>query len=82
MGWELAGCEATLLREIAEPSARRRDVAQTYALALRSGEAPRVDWAAVNRAIVARWSRSALEWIKRQAHSGRCFESPESHGGE
>lgn len=68
---ELCDCTATLLREIAMPEMKRSDVAQTYALAMRSSE--KTDWASVNRAIIARWSVSALDWIKRQAHSGRCF---------
>ena len=82
-GWRilLADCENQLLREIAEPCLKRRDVAQTYRLAMESvrdeGE-PReaVDWAKVNRAIVARWSTSGLTWIKTQAHSGKCFTPP------
>jgi hypothetical protein len=69
--FELADCTGTLLREIAEPSSKRRDIAKTYALALRSSEA--TDWKAVNAAIIARWSVSALNWIKEQAHSGKCF---------
>jgi hypothetical protein len=28
----------------------------------------------VNGAIIERWSLHALEWIKTQAHSGRCFD--------
>jgi hypothetical protein len=71
---ELAGCERVLLEEIAEPQFKRRDVAKTYALALRSSERDRVDWGKVNRAIIARWSFHALNWIKEQAHSGKCFE--------
>lgn len=70
---ELANCESTLLREIAEPSWTRRLVAQTYALALRSSERGKVDWKKVNQAIVERWSLSALNWIKRQAWSGKCW---------
>ena len=68
---ELADCEATLLREIADGTLRQRDIAQTYALALRSSEP--VDWRKVNHAIVARWSFSGLERIKTLAWSGRCF---------
>ena len=68
----LANCTQTLMNEIAEPTMRRRDIAQTYLLAMRSPET--VDWSLVNRAIIARWSRSGLIWIKRQAHSGKCFE--------
>jgi len=65
--FELVDCEGTLLREIADPVFKRADVAQTYGLALVSGERDRVDWAKVNRAIVARWSVYALNWIKTRA---------------
>ena len=68
---ELGNCTDTLLREIADPKLYRRDVAQTYRLAMQSREA--TDWPRVNRAIIARWSVSALEYIKAQAWSGRCF---------
>ena len=71
---ELAACTNTLLREIAEPTLKRRDVAKTYRFALQSSE--ETDWKAVNAAIVARWSLSALNYIKEQAHSGKCFDSP------
>lgn len=70
--FELAGCTQTLLDEIANKEMKRRDVAKTYALAIRSSE--KTDWAKVNAAIVARWSKSALLWIKEQAWSGKCFE--------
>lgn len=73
MTFELMDCTNVLLREIAMPEMKRKDVAQTYALALRS-TAP-TDWGAVNKAIIARWSFSALNWIKKQAHSGKCFET-------
>jgi hypothetical protein len=69
--FELTACTATLLREIALPEMKRRDVAKTYALAMRSSDP--TDWGAVNRAIIARWSVSALNWIKEQAHSGKCW---------
>ena len=68
---ELACCTRVLLDEISDSAMKRRDVAQTYALALRSSEL--TDWAAVNRAIFGRWSRSGLEWIKAQAWGGKCF---------
>lgn len=71
---ELADCERTLMEEIDNPHLHRKDVAQTYALTLRSSERDKVDWKKVNAAIISRWSLSALEWIKRQAHSGKCFE--------
>ncbi len=68
---ELANCTENLLSEIAAPEMKRRDVARTYALAMRSSEP--TDWKRVNAAIMERWSRAALEWIKQQAHSGKCF---------
>lgn len=71
---EIFNAGAMLLHQIAEPRATRRDVAKTYAMALRSPEA--TDWPGVNRAIIARWSSHALLFIKRQARSGKCFEAP------
>jgi len=59
---ELAACTQTLLQEIESREFTRDSVAKTYRLAMASSEA--VDWARVNRAIVARWSLSALEYIK------------------
>lgn len=57
--------ERVLLEEIADPALKREDIALTYSLAFRS---PRqVNWAKVNRAIMKRWSVSALEWIKKRA---------------
>ena len=69
---ELANCTTTLLQEIADNRMKRRNVAKTYALALKSSEP--TDWSAVNAAIIQRWSRSGLEWIKRMAWSGKAFE--------
>ncbi len=74
---EMADCEATMLREIAEPSCKRKDVAKSYALSLRSSERRQIDWLKVNSAIVERWSFSALVWIKRQAWSGKCWNYEE-----
>lgn len=68
---EIFHATATLFHQIAEPRATRLDVAKTYAMAVRSPEA--TDWAAVNKAIIARWSVHALLFIKRLAHSGQCF---------
>jgi hypothetical protein len=63
---ELTDAEGQLLAEIADPKMTRRQVALTYGLAVR-GDQSRVDWPKVNRAIVARWSPSALDWIKKFA---------------
>jgi hypothetical protein len=56
--------QAQLLEEIANPAMKRLDVAKTYRLILHSGDIERVNWRAVNAAIIERWSVSALEWIK------------------
>lgn len=70
---ELAQCEQTMLGEIADPRMKRRDVAKTYALAMKSSECDTIDWSLVNRAIVDRWSPYALEFIKGLAWSGKAF---------
>jgi len=67
----LCDAENMLLREIANSKTRRRDVAQTYRLAMESGEC--INWEKVNTSICERWSTSGLIWIKKQAHSGKCF---------
>ena len=64
---ELANCENALLQEIGDKHFKRRDIAKTYWLAIRSSERDSINWAKVNQAIIARWSISALEWIKTQA---------------
>lgn len=62
---EITHCTQTLLAEIAMPEATRDSVGVTYELALASSEA--TDWPTVNRAIMERWSRSGLEYVKRVA---------------
>jgi len=49
----------------------QKQIAQTYALALRSEE--EVDWKQINTLIIERWSISGLERIKQMAWSGSCF---------
>ena len=71
MNIELACCTSTLLSEIEHKELKRNDIAKTYALALRSSET--TDWAKVNAAIIKRWSRSGLVFIKESAWSGKCF---------
>ncbi len=53
MTFELEGTTQTLLDEIAEPKAIRSD--------------EMTDWGVVNKAIMERWSRSALIYIKTLA---------------
>lgn len=61
----LCNCENVLLEEIANPDMKRKDIALTYGLALVSGE--EIDWPTVNGAIIGRWSRSGLLFIKKEA---------------
>lgn len=56
--------EQTVEGEIAA-GAKRQDVAETYALALRY--CPGADFKRINTAILNRWSVSALRWIKERA---------------
>jgi hypothetical protein len=73
---EMSNCENTLLNEIGNTHFKRKDIAKTYRLAMQSSECQNnlIDWRKVNEAIVARWSFSALNWIKEQAWSGKCFQ--------
>lgn len=64
-------CIELIIKSELKSGLRQRDIAKTYALALRSSW--QTDWARVNRMIIARWSRSGLERIKKMAHSGACF---------
>ena len=71
MKTEIACVEQVIENEI-EQGLSRRQIAQTYAIALRSSWP--TDWKKVNRMIIDRWSAAGLEWIKKQAHSGKCFD--------
>jgi hypothetical protein len=68
---ELCNCTAVLLHEIMMKEIKQKDVACTYALALRSSE--NTDWQSVNQAIINRWSMAGLKRIKNMAWSGKCF---------
>jgi hypothetical protein len=57
--------QGQILREIADKRMTRDDVALTYAFALRQQD--EVDFPTVNRAIMDRWSLSALKYIKTAA---------------
>lgn len=71
---ELANCENVMLTEIANKKCKRRDVAQTMALALKSSEANSINWGKIGQAVIDRWSLATWVWIKDQAWSGKCFE--------
>lgn len=53
-------------RECADPAFTQRDVALTYALAMRDERWVPVDWARANAAIVKRWPKG-LERVKKRA---------------
>jgi len=67
--YELMNTTESLLQEINDNKFTKKDVAQTYRLAIISSD--KTDWEKVNRAIIKKWSMSALIDIKNWAHSGR-----------
>jgi hypothetical protein len=71
MKFKMVDCENTLMREIDMKELHQKDIAQTYRLAMESGED--INWYAVNLAIMRRWSKSGLIKIKEMAWSGKCF---------
>ena len=75
MKFELCMCTQTLLHEIANKDMKRIDIAKTYYLAIQSSE--KTDWKKVNKAIIDRWSKSGLNYIKTQAWSRKCFTEKE-----
>jgi hypothetical protein len=62
---ELINTTRTLLNEISMLGMKRMDIARTYGLAILSSE--ETDWATVNSAIIARRSRSGLDYVKQEA---------------
>ena len=69
---ELMSTTQILLDEIANKSFKKKDISQTYLLAMNSTD--ETDWAKVNKAIIDRWSLSVLKDIKEWAWSSKCFE--------
>ena len=64
----LMAVEAVITNEI-EQGCTQREIARTYALALRSDY--ETDWGAVNAAIIERWSMAGLQRIKTAAWDGK-----------
>ena len=58
-------CEGIILQEINDKNVTRDSIAITYAFCIDSTEKP--NFAKINRAIVNRWSHSALDYIKKEA---------------
>ena len=71
--FEIACVEDVIENEIAQGLSQRQ-IAQTYALALRSSWP--TDWWRVNAAILKRWPK-ALARIKKIAWDGSCFPATE-----
>lgn len=60
-------CEMVIENEIKQ-GLSRKDIALTYAMAMRSEAAGRAtDWARINAAIKAKWGLSGLDQIKTMA---------------
>jgi hypothetical protein len=53
-----------IMNEIEDKVYTRADVAKTYAILIQKGHE---NWAPINQAIMKRWSKSALLWIKTEA---------------
>jgi len=68
---EIACVESVIENEIKQ-GCTQRQIAQTYALALRSSWP--TDWLKVNNLILAKWPKG-LERVKNMAWSGKCFEA-------
>ena len=66
-GWRInmVCCTDVICNEVAHKKITQRDVALSYALAIKSqmqkADAP--DWGTINRAIIDRWSMAGLERI-------------------
>jgi hypothetical protein len=57
-----------ILLEIFSKEFKQKDIARSYALAIKSeSEGRTVDWTKINGAILSRWSMSGLERIKKLA---------------
>lgn len=65
-------CVESVIENEIRMKCTQKQIAQTYALALRSSYP--TDWKKVNEMIIERWSFSGLNRIKEMAHSGKCFE--------
>lgn len=65
----LVCCTQVILQDVGCKQATQKDVALTYAMALKSWSrgADTPDWQIINKAIVRRWSMSGLERIKKRA---------------
>lgn len=65
---------------------KRKDIAMTYRLVMEAERhGAKVDWLKVNTAIIERWSKSGLQYIKNLAWSDRITgiePTPGTEGGQ
>ena len=68
IGIHLVCCTMVILNEIKQ-GVRRKDIALTYAMALRSwaAKADNPDWKVINEAIRAKWGVRGLKIVKNRA---------------
>ena len=68
----MQNCESVLLMECGIPEIKRNSIAMTYRLAMEADRDGRekIDWLKVNTAIINRWSKSGLKYIKERAWKG------------
>lgn len=71
----LHNAEEVILREIEDPKATRKSIAQTYAYLLRQARYEVYDWHRINSAIGGRWGLRGLEYVKQKAWE--LFEAKE-----
>ena len=69
---QMQNCETVLLMECGISQVKRNDIAITYRFAMEADVQGRekIDWSKVNAAIINRWSRSGLQYIKKRAWDG------------
>lgn len=71
----LANPEQVILTEISDKRMKRKDIGLTYRLTMiaeKHGE--KIDWYKINTAIIDRWSRAGLKYIKEFAWYYRGVE--------
>lgn len=69
---QMQNCESVLLMECNIPQIKRNSIAMTYRFAMEAERDGRekIDWWKVNDAIIKRWSKSGLQYIKNRAWKG------------
>jgi len=65
----LVCCTQVILQDLRAREATQKDIALTYAMAIKSYQsgADDPDWTKINKAIVAKWSTSGLDRVKKIA---------------